>query len=120
MVAPPTITLCVASSASPRQLTLSYPYGAPRCSFRRCARQAICFEDRTPGCEGQQGDMPFMAAETKNSRGGWNRVRIDNDDAFELLAEVRQEFEVREKGVTQLTVPCTGCALRKTHDSRSP
>jgi hypothetical protein len=40
-----------------------------------------------------QGDMPFMVEETKNSRGG--RIRVNEEDAYELLAGVRGELEVR-------------------------
>ncbi len=38
--------------------------------------------------------MPFMVDETKNSRGG-ARIRVTEDDAWELLAGVRGELEVR-------------------------
>jgi hypothetical protein len=58
--------------------------------------QAICFREREAGKEDVQGDMPFEATETKNStRGGWNRLRIDKDEAYDRLLEVRNEFEVR-------------------------
>ncbi|KXZ51216.1 hypothetical protein GPECTOR_13g703 [Gonium pectorale] len=57
--------------------------------------KAICFRSREPGCEGQQGDMPFMATETKNStRIAWNRLRIDKKEARERLMEARDELEL--------------------------
>lgn len=57
--------------------------------------QAICYESQEAGEEGQQGDMPFSVAETKNSsRGGWCRLRLSNEDAYDILFNVRQEMEV--------------------------
>ncbi|KAG2439870.1 hypothetical protein HYH02_010500 [Chlamydomonas schloesseri] len=57
--------------------------------------KAICFREREAGKEDVQGDMPFEATETKNStRGGWNRLRIDKDEAYDRLLEVRNEFEL--------------------------
>lgn len=38
--------------------------------------------------------MPFMASETKNSRGGWNRLRLDKEDAWDYIAGLRGEMEV--------------------------
>lgn len=54
--------------------------------------QSICFactEDPT-----EQGDMPFMVVETKNSRGGGHRLRFDKEDAWDILVGVRGELEV--------------------------
>eukprot|EP00198_Chlamydomonas_reinhardtii_P004351 XP_001693687.1 predicted protein [Chlamydomonas reinhardtii] len=57
--------------------------------------KAICFRERDAGKVDEQGDMPFEATETKNStRGGWNRLRIDKDEAYDRLQEVRNEFEL--------------------------
>ncbi|PNH11696.1 hypothetical protein TSOC_001466 [Tetrabaena socialis] len=57
--------------------------------------KAICFRAREPGLEGQQGDMPFMAAETKNTaRPAWNRHRIHKKEAHERLVEARDELEL--------------------------
>ncbi|GFR43054.1 hypothetical protein Agub_g4060 [Astrephomene gubernaculifera] len=57
--------------------------------------KAICFRDRTPGNEGEQGDMPFMATETKNSsRGGWNRSRLSKREAYDRILKARNELEV--------------------------
>ncbi len=54
--------------------------------------QAIIFED--PDEPGTLGDMPFMVSETRNSR---LRLldRATDEDAFEILAGVRGELEVR-------------------------
>jgi hypothetical protein len=58
------------------------------------------------GCACPQGDMPFMVEETKNSRGA--RIRVTEEDAWELLAGVRGELEVGMglcQGLTRVQVP---------------
>jgi hypothetical protein len=58
------------------------------------------------GCACPQGDMPFMVEETKNSRGA--RIRVTEEDAWELLAGVRGELEVGMgpcQGVARVRVP---------------
>lgn len=55
--------------------------------------QAQCYLDSDDECE-MGGHVPFMVDETRNSRPG-PRLRVTGEEAWEMLAGVRTELEVR-------------------------
>lgn len=75
-------------------LTLPPPHSYSMLTFAHVhfsPPQAVCFED--PESPGEQGDMPFMVVETRNSRAG-PRLRVTEREALDILAGVRGELEV--------------------------
>lgn len=101
-----TVSGCVASQltsgmhvAQKAEVEVAVCARAPRGAHHRhvscvAGTQAVCYESQEEGEEGMQGDMPFSVAETKNSRGGWCRLRLSNEDAYDILLSARQEMEV--------------------------
>lgn len=79
--------------------------------------QAVCFADSEEPDE--QGDMPFMVVETKNSRSLGPRRRVNEKDAFDMLAAVRGELEVSSWGVVESglrQLGAVGCGFEPLQD----